>query len=154
MSDDEAVTDEGPPEVDGVDEAASWPVIGLHHVRIPVSDPWRSREWYSRVMGFIPVLDLERESGVVGVVLRHPTGLVIGLHEEKPRAAALRGFAVLSMAVADPLDLERWCARLDQLGVAHGSVCEGHLGPYLEVPDPDGILMRFHSGVAPYAEEA
>jgi catechol 2,3-dioxygenase-like lactoylglutathione lyase family enzyme len=130
------------------------PIAGLHHVRIPVAEPWRSRDWYSAAFGFVPVLDLERESGVVGVVVRHPSGLVVGLHEDPVRAAGLRGFAVLSLAVADPVQLESWAAAFDREGIDHGGICVGHLGHYLEVPDPDGIVVRLHSGAAPYAEEA
>lgn len=133
---------------------AAWCVTGLHHVRFPVADPRRSRDWYATVLGFVPVLDYEREPGVTGVVCRHPTGLVIGLHLDPRRARALRGFAVLSLAVEVRADLERWIARLDQLSVPHGPIREGHLGPYLEVPDPDGIVVRLHAGLLPYAEEA
>ena len=132
----------------------SGPIAGLHHVRIPVAEPWRSREWYSAAFGFVPILDLERESGVIGVVVRHPSGLVVGLHADRDRAAALRGFAVLSLAVADPLQLEAWAVALDRDGIARGRIRVGHLGPYLEVPDPDGVLVRLHSGPAPYSEEA
>jgi catechol 2,3-dioxygenase-like lactoylglutathione lyase family enzyme len=129
-------------------------VTGLHHVRLPVTDPERSRDWYVQVGGFVPVLDYEQEHGVVGVVCRHPSGLVIGLHQDPDRAAALSGFAVLSLAVATPEDLERWVGRLDRSSIAHGPIEQGHLGPYLEVPDPDGIVVRFHGGPLPYVEEA
>lgn len=129
-------------------------VTGLHHVRFPVTDPQISRDWYVMVLGFVPVLDYEQERGVVGVVCRHPTGLVIGLHKDPPRAKALRGFALLSLAVAAPDDLQRWIERLDQLSIRHGELEEGHLGPYVEVGDPDGIVVRFHGGPLPYAEEA
>lgn len=142
------------PGSDDVLDDSLRPITGLHHVRIPVTEPWRSREWYTTVLGFVPVLDLEREQGIVGVVLRHPTGLVVGLHADPVRAVALEGFAVLGLAVADPTQLTRWAERLDHLGVPHGPIAEGHLGPYLELTDPDGIGVRLHSGVAPYAEEA
>ena len=46
---------------------------GLHGVRIPVTDALVSKDWYMTVLGLEPVLDLEEEQGVVGVVLRHPT---------------------------------------------------------------------------------
>ena len=135
-------------------DESQWPITGLHHVRIPVSDSWASRDWYSTVLGFVPVLDFEEELGPTGVVLRHPIGLVVGLHQDPARAVSLRGFAVLSLAVADRQQLEQWADHLDTRTIPHGSVREGHLGPYIEVPDPDGIIVRFHSGPAPYSEEA
>ena len=127
---------------------------GLHHVRIPVRDPWASRDWYTLILGFVPVLDLEEEHGVVGVVLRHPRGFVIGLHEDPARAEALKDFAVLGLTVADVKQLQEWCDYLDRRGVVHSDVREGHLGSYVDVVDPDGILVRLHTGIAPDAEDA
>jgi hypothetical protein len=106
------------------------------------------------VLGFKPVLDLEEEDRVVGVVLRHDQGFVIGLHRDPPRAAALCGFAVLGLTVTDRRGLERWAGELDRAGVRRGQLEEGHLGFYLDIPDPDGILVRLHTGTGPDAEEA
>jgi catechol 2,3-dioxygenase-like lactoylglutathione lyase family enzyme len=130
------------------------PRLGLHHIRLPVTDPWTSRDWYSRVFGCIPVLDLEEENGVVGVVLRHDSGFTLGLHLDPARARALRGFAVLGLSVRDSDELAEWTQRLDDLVVIHGALEEGHLGSYMDVPDPDGIVVRLHTGLGPDAEEA
>jgi catechol 2,3-dioxygenase-like lactoylglutathione lyase family enzyme len=127
---------------------------GLHDVRIPVTDAWKSRDWYMMTFGFVPVMDVEDEDRVVGVVLRDHVGLVVGLHEDPPRARALRGFALLGLGVGDPEDLMLWVERLDLLKVAHGSVQHGHLGCFLEIPDPDGIIVRIYSGSPPNTEEA
>lgn len=154
IGDDGSVGVPSEPRIGDVPADAALPATGLHHVRIPVSDAWRSRDWYVTALGFVPVLDLEEENGVVGVVLRHPEGLVVGLHQDPSRAAALAGFAVLGLGVADKGQLEQWAQYLDRLGAAHGPLEEGHLGWYLDVPDPDGIVVRFHSGSAPDAEEA
>jgi catechol 2,3-dioxygenase-like lactoylglutathione lyase family enzyme len=129
-------------------------VTGLHHVRIPVRDAWRSRDWYVDVLGCTALMDLEVENGVVGVVLRHPCGSVIGLHNDPDRAAALSDFAVLGFSVVDRGALEQLGRELLRRGVHHHGVREGHLGWYLDVPDPDGILVRFHTGGSPDAEEA
>jgi catechol 2,3-dioxygenase-like lactoylglutathione lyase family enzyme len=138
------------PSIDGQTDL----VIGLHHIRIPVTDAWVSRDWYSSVLGFVPVLDFENADGVVGVVLRHRTGVVIGLHKDAMRARELHGFALLGLAVAGEDELRSWSVRLDRAGVAHGPLEEGHLGWYIELPDPDGIVVRLHAGLAPYAEQA
>ncbi|MGP8059759.1 MAG: VOC family protein [Acidimicrobiales bacterium] len=129
---------------------------GLHGVRIPVTDALVSKDWYMTVLGLEPVLDLEEEQGVVGVVLRHPTGFVIGLHQEPHRAGALRGFAVIGLTVTDRVQLERWRDELQRLGRAHGPLEAGHLGWFMDVPDPDGVVVRFHTGrpTSPDAEEA
>lgn len=129
-------------------------VGGVHYVRLPVRDVWASRDWYVAVLGCMPILDLEEESEVVGVVVRHTSGLTIGLHRDAERAAALAGFSVLGFAVNGPVGLGPLARALDRLGVPHDPPAEGHLGEYLDVPDPDGIIVRFHSGPTPEAEEA
>jgi catechol 2,3-dioxygenase-like lactoylglutathione lyase family enzyme len=129
-------------------------VSGLHHIRIPVTDPWVSRDWYIATLGMVPVLDEEDEDQVVGVVLRHPEGFVIGLHRDPGRAASLRGFAVVGVTLDDHNHLRQLCSRLDERQIDHGPPTEGHIGSYLDVPDPDGILIRFHTGTAPDAEQA
>ena len=45
-------------------------ITGLHHVRIPVSDAWRSRDWYVASLDFLPVLDYEEEDGYVSAGVR------------------------------------------------------------------------------------
>ncbi|HVX20294.1 MAG TPA: VOC family protein [Acidimicrobiales bacterium] len=139
---------------DMVPEPPSTFVAGLHDVRIPVSDPWASRDWYVALLGCTAVLDLEEESGVVGVVLRHQSGLTIGLHRDRVRAVALRGFSVLGLTVEGPERLSKLTVALDHLGFGHLPPARGHLGEYVDVPDPDGLLVRFHTGWTPDAEEA
>ena len=152
----ETVADPSNPGAGGTGAAAAIPALRFHDVRIPVSDALVSKEWYITVLGMVPVLDLEWERGVVGVVLRHPEGFVVGLHHEPERAEALRGFAVLGLAVDGYAELQQWFDVLDRLDVPHGPIEEGHLGWYVDVPDPDGIVVRIHTekGTAPDAEEA
>lgn len=119
-----------------------------------MSDPWNSRDWYVNVLDCSPLLDFEVERGVEGVVVRHPCGLLIGLHKDPRRAAALRGFALLGFSVPDRRALEEWTNRLDRRHVRHFAVTKGHLGWYLDVPDVDGVLVRFHTEGGPNAEEA
>jgi hypothetical protein len=106
------------------------------------------------VFGLEPLLDLQEESGLVGVVLRHPSGLVVGLHQDRVRAAGSRGFVVLTLTVADRTALHACAKQLDAIGQGHTDIEEGHLGWYLDVADPDGILIRLHTATAVDAEEA
>ena len=129
-------------------------IAGLHLVRIPVADVWISRDWYTGVLGLLPVMDVEEEQRVVGAVLRHPQGFAIGLHLDPRRASELAGFALLGLTVTGRDELERWALHLDGIGLAHGVLEQGHLGWSMDLPDPDGILVRFHTGRAPYVEEA
>ena len=129
-------------------------VTGVHSVRIPVSDPWASRDWYVAILGFESLLDLEEAERVVGVLLRHPSGIEIGLHHDPHRAAALAGFVLLSLAVPDRRALNICAHELDQVGQRHSRVEEGHVGWHLDLPDPDGVLIRLHSFSTVDAEEA
>jgi len=129
-------------------------ITGLHHVRIPVSDVDVSQDWYVRVLGFEAILYEEEERGPVGTVLRHPANLFVGLHLDPHRAATLRGFAILGLTVDGPADLTRWIAHLDRLGQLHGAPSSGHLGLYVDLPDPDGIIVQLHTGEQPSVEGA
>ena len=128
--------------------------VGLHHLRLPVSDPLRSRDWYVGLFDFRPRLCLEEEDRVVGAVIDHDSGLTLGLHSKPTVAAALSGFCCLALDVGDSDNLAHWCRRLDDLGIHYGAPTEGHLGWYIEVPDPDGLLVRLHTSSQPSADEA
>jgi catechol 2,3-dioxygenase-like lactoylglutathione lyase family enzyme len=133
---------------------ASPAVVGLHHLRLPVSDVMRSRDWYSAVFDFEPRLSLEEEDRVVGVVLIHPSGLTLGLHDAPALARSLRGFCSVALSVGASDDLDHWCTRLDTLRVEHTAPAEGHLGWHVEVPDPDGLIIQLHTIGQPTADEA
>ena len=121
------------------------PLVGLHHVRLPVSDVDRSGDWYAQVFGFEARLALEEEDRLVGIVVSHLSGLTLGLHHAPDLARALRGFCPFAFSIGPADELTRWCSHLDNLGVEHSAPTEGHLGWYVEVPDPDGIIIGLHT---------
>ena len=129
-------------------------VVGLHHLRVPVSDVMCSRDWYSTVFDFEPRLTLEEEDRVVGVVLIHESGLTLGLHHAPELARSLNGFCLVALSVGDSVDLDHWCTRLDTTGTKHTSPAEGHVGWYVEVSDPDGLIIQLHTIGQPTADEA
>jgi catechol 2,3-dioxygenase-like lactoylglutathione lyase family enzyme len=129
------------------------PITGLHHVRLPIGDLDRSIDWYTRVFDFEVLLYEEEEAGPVGAVLRHRTGIVVGLHLDPARATSLKGFNVLGLATANRDELTVWVHRLDGLGTAHGPITEGHAGSFVGVPDPDGMVVQLHTSEQPDADE-
>jgi catechol 2,3-dioxygenase-like lactoylglutathione lyase family enzyme len=129
-------------------------VLGLHHIRLPVSDVLDSRDWYSAIFDFDPCLSFEEEDHLLGVVLIHHSGLTLGLHHAPERARSLRGFCSIALSVGNSDNLDDWCTRLDALGTTHTSPTEGHLGWYIEVPDPDGLIIQLHTDGQPSADEA
>ena len=124
---------------------------GVHHVRLPTADVNATRDWYADVLGFSPIIDLEEEDRLVGVVLEHPSGVVLGFHLDPERAAALQGFAVVGISVDD---LEPWLAYLDDARVEHGPIIDSHIGTCIQVIGPDGLVIELHSADQPSALEA
>ena len=126
-------------------------IVGLHHVRAPVSNVVVTRDWYIDVLGFFPLLVVEEEDGVIGVALEHPSGVVVGLHREPEMARALRGFAILALTVPD---ICAWVDHLDAGGYPHGEIIDGHRGRYVQLSDPDGLVVELHTPGHPSADEA
>jgi catechol 2,3-dioxygenase-like lactoylglutathione lyase family enzyme len=125
---------------------AAGAVSGLHHVKLPVTDVERSRDWYATAFGFQPDLEFREEGRLCGAALRHPDGdLSLALREDPTRAAALAGFDTVCLAVGTRADLDELLERLDRLGVAHGRPFPGRRGDTVDVPDPDGHLVRVHT---------
>src|SRR5947209_12278405 len=89
-------------------------VSGLHHVKLPVRDVERSRDWYARAFDFGCTLEFREEGRLMGVGLEHPdAGLTLALREDPARAAALAGFDTVCLAVGTRADLDDVLARLD-----------------------------------------
>jgi hypothetical protein len=103
------------------------------------------------VLGLEPLLVEENEDGVTGVVLHLPVGIVLGLHLDRHRAEALRGFAVAAFSVPD---LSAWVEYLDRRGVHHSEPEDCHLGHAMHLTDPDGLVVELHSREQPSADEA
>lgn len=121
-------------------------VSGMHHVKLPVRDVERSVQWYRRAFDFTTAWELSEDGELRGAALRHPdSGLQLALRRDPARAAALAGFDTLCFAVGTRSDLDAVLARLDERGVDHGSPFPGRGGDAVDVPDPDGHLVRLHT---------
>ena len=111
---------------------------------LPASDLDRSADWYERVFGFERILIEEEEDRVTMVMLEHPEGMLLCLHQS-PEASPVSAVAVLSFCVADRADLELWEKRLTELGARHSSPRQAHLGWALDVTDPSGLRIQLHT---------
>jgi len=49
----------------------------------------------------------------------------------------------LAFGCRDRAELERWQARLEELGIAHGSIVDADYGSALAFRDPDNIALEF-----------
>lgn len=123
-------------------------LIGIHHVKLPVSDLARSRAWYRRVLGFETSIEFVEDGVVKGVALqRDGCQPHLGLRHDPDRARALSGFDAVALLVPTRDDVQRWSDRLDELGEPHGGLVRGHHGGAVLVGlhDPDGIEIRLYA---------
>jgi|SRR5882757_5004131 len=120
---------------------------GIHHIKLPVSDLVRSREWYERVLGLQVQFEFPDDDGVVrGLGGELPgVGVGVALRENVQAAAGNAGFDPVSFAIADHAAADAWAARFDDLGVAHSGVLSGTMGWVVDVHDPDGLTIRLYS---------
>ncbi|MEV6304287.1 VOC family protein [Actinoplanes sp. NPDC051861] len=121
---------------------------GVHHVKLPVTDLDRSRDWYTSVLGLGVDIEFTEDGVVRGLALSDPDGsLSLALRHDPERAAALAGFDLVALAVPARDTVQAWLRRLDELGQPHGGVVTGHRGGSVLVGlhDPDGIEIRLYA---------
>ena len=121
---------------------------GFHHVKLPVADLSRSRDWYASVLGLRVEIEFVEDGVLRGLALADASGrLRLALRLDPVRAAALAGFDPIALRVPARDDVTAWRHRLDDLGQAHGGVVTGHRGGSVLVGlhDPDGIEIRLYA---------
>lgn len=122
-------------------------LCGIHHVKLPVTDVARSREWYERVLGLELDVEFVEDGTLMGVALNDPDLTVcVALRRDPDLARALKGFDPVTLAVATHADLRGWVARLDGLGEPHDGIITGHQGwALVGLRDPDGLEVRLYT---------
>ncbi|WP_019057825.1 VOC family protein [Streptomyces prunicolor] len=126
-------------------------LAGIHHVKMPVTDLDRSRDWYGRVLGFKVTYEFQDADGVVRGVAGEVPGLgdsMVCLRVNSQAAQGCQGFDPVSFAVPDRADIEAWAAHLDTLGIPHSPVIEASIGWLLVFNDPDGLDLHLYSWAA------
>ena len=122
-------------------------LAGVHHLKLPVTDLTRSREWYHSRLGYQVQLEFVEQGQLMGYALTHPNGgPPLGLRLDPDRARAAAGFDYFAIGVPDKEAIDRLAARLDALGEQHAGVHWASIGwilPYLH--DPDGHEIRFYT---------
>ena len=121
----------------------------LTHVALTVRDLSVSVPWYEALLDAKPVLDEDTDPDFHHTVYLLGNGMLLGLHQHatpapEGRFSELRvGLDHVAFGVADRTELEKWARRLDELGVAHGSIKDASYGIGLSFRDPDGIALEF-----------
>jgi predicted enzyme related to lactoylglutathione lyase len=110
-------------------------VITFDHLRIPVSDLARSREWYTRTLGLTVEFEVpDRQT----VALQDTGGFTIFL-QAVPSAVAPNGCALWFQVADVDATYAAWSAR----GVAFAHAPrKSYWGYGAELADPDGYLIR------------
>jgi catechol 2,3-dioxygenase-like lactoylglutathione lyase family enzyme len=124
------------------------PVLaGVHHLKLPVTDLDRSRDWYLSRLGYQVLMEFVEQGRLMGYALAHPNGgppLALRLDPERARAAA--GFDYFAIGVPDKDAIDQLAARLTRLGEQHAGVHWATIGWILpELHDPDGHEVRFYT---------
>lgn len=124
-------------------------LTGIHHITLNVHDPDLSEQWYHDVLGFSRTTEFNTP-GFRRVIMRHPSGLVLGLTRHHDPEADVRfserrtGLDHLAIQVPGRGQLEAWHARFEDLGVTHSEIKPGALpGSFLiAFRDPDDIQLE------------
>ena len=120
---------------------------GVHHIRLIVTDPVRSRDFYTSLLNFKVVAELppgfvlSNGNMLLGMTSPWDTSQAIPNDRFSPNRV---GLDHLSFSVANRAELNKAAALFDQHGVEHGEVRD--LPPFgitiLSFSDPDGIQME------------
>ncbi len=120
---------------------------GVHHLKLPVTDLDRSREWYHSRLGYELKAEIVEQGQLMGLALGHPCGgprLALRLDPERARATA--GFDYFAIGVPDKEAIDRLAARLSAQGEEHAGVHGASIGWILPMlHDPDGHEVRFYT---------
>lgn len=122
----------------------------ISHLDLTVSDVEASAKWYADTLGLHRLGRSDLDNRIM-VVLVHPeSGLIIGLNQHfEPTASEFDerrpGLDHVGFDVEEREELDRWEARLTELGVEHSPVTDSPSGSgtALVFRDPDNIQLEF-----------
>jgi catechol 2,3-dioxygenase-like lactoylglutathione lyase family enzyme len=122
-------------------------LAGIHHLKLPVTDLARSREWYHSRLGYQVQMEFVDQGKLMGYGLVHPNGgPELGLRLDPERARAAAGFDYFAIGVPGKEAIDQLAARLTALGEQHAGVHRASIGWILpELHDPDGHEVRFYT---------
>jgi catechol 2,3-dioxygenase-like lactoylglutathione lyase family enzyme len=131
---------------------AAPPIKGFTHVSLSVSDLEASLQFYRDVLGMRVLAEpYEGEvfAGREAMVLAGRAALCLQCHAANQRAQfdpRVTGLDHIALAVSSREDLESFAAHLTLQGIEHSGVKPlPGFGDFIELRDPDGILVELHA---------
>jgi catechol 2,3-dioxygenase-like lactoylglutathione lyase family enzyme len=131
------------------------PIAGLTRiaqVKLPVTDLARSVAWYRDLLGLRLWAEFVEDGALRGAGLVDEQGrFAVALREREACAGrpSLDGFDVVAFLPDGEDVLRELVARCERLGVAHHGIRRTPDGAVLDVPDPDGTVLRFYHYTGP-----
>ncbi|HKE98417.1 MAG TPA: VOC family protein [Actinomycetes bacterium] len=119
----------------------------IAQVKLPVSDLAASVTWYRQLLDLRLWVEIVEDDVLVGAGLIDPQGRFnISLRDRSVCASQpdLRGFDVVAFLPVSRSVLDDMVARCDRLSVEHNGIQATPAGALLDVPDPDGTVLRFY----------
>jgi catechol 2,3-dioxygenase-like lactoylglutathione lyase family enzyme len=127
----------------------------IAQVKLPVADLARSVTWYRQLLDLRLWAEFVEDGVLHGAGLIDPQGrFTIALRDRSVCASQpnLRGFDVVAFLPASRSVLDDMVGRCDRLGIAHSGIEDTPAGPRLDIPDPDGTVLRFYHFTGPTNE--
>jgi catechol 2,3-dioxygenase-like lactoylglutathione lyase family enzyme len=120
---------------------------GIHHIKIPVTDLVRSRDWYVSRLGYQVDIVFVEDGSEMGLAMSHPNGgPPLALRLNPHRSAGIGDFDFFAVGVPDKSALTALAERLTDLGESHAGVHYATIGWILpSLHDPDGHEVRFYT---------
>jgi len=119
----------------------------IAQVKLPVTDLARSVGWYRELLGLRLFAEFAEDGVVRGAGLIDPQErFCIALRDRTVCAGtpSLDGFDVVAFTPASRAVLDEIMARCRRFGIKHAEPYDTPAGTILDVPDPDGTVLRFY----------
>jgi catechol 2,3-dioxygenase-like lactoylglutathione lyase family enzyme len=119
----------------------------IAQIKLPVTDLARSVAWYRRLLDLRLWAEFVEDGELRGAGLIDPQGRFnVALRDRRVCASRpnLRGFDVIAFLPTARSVLDDMVDRCERLGVAHSGIQDTPAGPRLDIPDPDGTVLRFY----------
>ena len=124
----------------------------IAQVKLPVTDLARSVRWYQRLLDLRLWFEIVEDGVLRGAALIDPEQRFnIALRDRSVCASQpdLNGFDVVAFLPSTRTVLEDLAERCAHLGISRSDIQDGPEGSRLDVPDPDGTVLRFYHFTAP-----